>query len=237
LEVVGRLAGSVSHEFNNLLAIIKGNLQLLKRHLAQSGGTDGQRYVEGASEGVNRAATLTQRVLAFARRQPLSPKPVNLSQLLANMTDLLRHSVGSRIEITMRLDADWTTLCDAHQMENVLINLAVNARDAMPEGGELIFETSNRPQGTLSGLGHGDYLELRVRDTGIGMSEEVRQKAVDPFFTTKPQGQGTGLGLSMTFGYIRQSGGDLRIESEVGKGTTITILMPRYEPQTVAVSA
>jgi len=236
MEAIGQLSGGIAHDFNNLLAIIKGNLQLLTRQLAK-GSTDVMRYVDSASEGVNRAAVMTQRVLAFARRQPLSPKPVDLSELVKNMTDLLRQSAGTRVQIDMQLRSDWRTLCDAHQMENVLINLAINARDAMPNGGKLSFETVNRPRGSVASLPNEDYVELIVRDTGTGMSEEVRQKAVDPFFTTKPQGQGTGLGLSMTFGYVRQSGGDLNIESELGKGTTVRLFMPRYQPASLPTSA
>jgi signal transduction histidine kinase len=228
MEAIGQLSGGIAHDFNNLLTIIQGSLRLLQRRVAQ-GRTDIERYLDSANEGVNRAASLTQRILAFSRRQPLSPKPVNLSALLENMADLLRHSVGDSVKMEMRLGADWTVLCDANQMENVILNLAINARDAMPAGGTLIIETANR-------AGSGDRVELMVRDTGTGMSEEVRQKAVEPFFTTKPQGRGTGLGLSMTFGYVRQSNGDLTIESEMGKGTTIRILMPRYEPETLPVN-
>jgi signal transduction histidine kinase len=149
------------------------------------------------------------------------------------MGELLRHSVGHGVQIETRLRADWWTLCDPNQMENVILNLAINARDAMPEGGTLVIETANMrvdsPSDAVEGLTRGEYVRLSVRDTGMGMSEEVRQKAIDPFFTTKPLGQGTGLGLSMTFGYIRQSNGYLDIDSEEGRGTTVTILMPRHE--------
>jgi signal transduction histidine kinase len=236
MEAIGQLSGGIAHDFNNLLSIIKGNLQLLQRRVTQ-GRVDVQRYLDAANEGVNRAASVTQRILAFSRRQPLSPKPVNVSRLVEGMRDLLRHSVGDAVQIEMRLDADWPILCDANQMENVIINLAINARDAMPEGGTLIVETANRARFHRSGVPSGDYVELIVRDNGTGMSEDVRQKAVEPFFTTKPQGRGTGLGLSMTFGYVRQSNGDLMIESELGKGTTITILMPRYETESIPVNA
>ena len=237
MEAIGQLSGGIAHDFNNLLSIIKGNLQLLQRRVAQ-GRSDVQRYIDGAHEGVDRAASLTQRILAFSRRQPLSPKPVDLSSLLDGMTDLLRHSVGDGVQIEMRLGADWHVLCDANQMENVIINLAVNASDAMPSGGKLTIETLNCPakdSGERAGTA-GDCVALAITDTGMGMSEEVRQKALEPFFTTKPQGRGTGLGLSMTFGYVRQSNGDLIIESELGKGTTITILLPRYETQPLPVS-
>jgi signal transduction histidine kinase len=231
MEAIGQLSGGIAHDFNNLLTIVKGNLQLLERRMSQ-GRTDVQRYVASAFEGLNRAATLTQRLLAFSRLQPLSPQPVNLSRLIRNMVDLLRHSVGDRIEIDCHLDADWWTLCDPHQMENVIINLAVNARDAMPEGGRLRIETSNlsvENAARFEGVARGQYIQLTVTDTGSGMPEEVLRKAIDPFFTTKPQGQGTGLGLSTSFGYVRQSNGHFHIQSEVGKGTIITILMPRHE--------
>ncbi|HXJ01247.1 MAG TPA: ATP-binding protein [Micropepsaceae bacterium] len=234
MEAIGQLSGGIAHDFNNLLSIVKGNLQLLQRRVAQ-GRTDIQRYLDSANEGVTRAANLTQRILAFSRRQPLSPKPVYLSQLVANIDDLLRHSVGDTVRIEMKLNADWPVLCDANQMENVIINLAINARDAMPAGGTLTIETANHPP-SHSRMPSGDCVALTVRDTGTGMSEEVRQKAVEPFFTTKPPGRGTGLGLSMTFGYVRQSNGDLIIESELGKGTAITILMPRYVTESIPVN-
>jgi signal transduction histidine kinase len=205
---------------------------LLEKRLAQ-GRTDVQRYLDGANEGFRRAAYLTQRILAFSRRQPLSPQPVNLSSLVSGMRELLRHSVGERVEIDTKLNASWWTLCDANQMENVIINLAINARDAMPDGGRLTIETEDvrvtAPLADVEGMSGGEYVHLSVSDTGEGMTEDVRQKAIDPFFTTKPQGQGTGLGLSMTFGYIRQSNGFMKIDSELGKGTRLSIFMPRYE--------
>jgi signal transduction histidine kinase len=231
MEAIGQLSGGVAHDFNNLLTIIKGNLQLLQRRMIQ-GRTDVQRYVDSAMEGLNRAAVLTQRLLAFSRRQPLSPQPVNLSRLVANMQELLRHSVGDKVEIACQLDAEWWTLCDPNQMENVILNLAINARDAMSGGGKVFIQTSDiqleNAATAYEDIMKGDYVRLSVRDTGSGMPEEVLNKAIDPFFTTKPLGQGTGLGLSVSFGYIRQSNGYLNIESEVGKGTTITILMPRH---------
>jgi signal transduction histidine kinase len=234
MEAIGQLSGGIAHDFNNLLTIIQGSLRLLKRRLAE-GRTDIERYLESANEGISRAASLTQRILAFSRRQPLSPKPVNLSSLLAGMSELLRHSVGDDVQIEARLDADWEVLCDANQMESVVLNLAINARDAMPEGGTLIIATANRGHVGDAGVA-GDQVELTVRDTGMGMSDEVRRKAVEPFFTTKPQGRGTGLGLSMTFGYVRQSNGEFFIESEIGKGTTIHILLPRYQPEGLRVN-
>ena len=240
MEAIGQLSGGIAHDFNNLLTIIKGNLQLLRRRVEQ-GSSDVQRYIEPAMEGLSRAANLTQRILAFSRRQPLSPQPVNLSGLVGEMGDLLKHSVGETIAIETRLGADWWVKCDTNQMENVILNLAINARDAMPEGGKLTIETANMhvdtPARAPEGLSRGDYVRLSIRDTGIGMDQEVRERAIDPFFTTKPLGQGTGLGLSMTFGYVRQSNGHLLIDSEPGKGTTITILMPRLDSEAATLEA
>ena len=235
MEAIGQLSGGIAHDFNNLLTIIKGNLQLLQRRV-QQGSKDVTRYIAPAMEGLARAASLTQRILAFSRRQPLSPQPVKLSQLIAEMGELLKHSVGETVTVDTRLNADWWTQCDANQMENVILNLAINARDAMPEGGRLSIETTDMRADTPDGpdgVAPGDYVRLAIRDTGSGMPDEVRERAIDPFFTTKPPGQGTGLGLSMTFGYVRQSNGYLTIESEPGKGTTITILMPRLESEAI----
>ncbi len=231
MEAIGQLSGGIAHDFNNLLSIVMGNLQLLQRRAAQ-GRTDTARFIESSMEGVKRAAALTQRLLAFSRRQPLSPKPVNLSQLSEGMIELIRHSVGERARMDLRLESDWMVLCDANQMENVILNLAINARDAMPEGGTVVIATKNMhlesAQGGFESVPLQDYVQLTVSDNGVGMSAEIREKAIDPFFTTKPMGQGTGLGLSTTFGYIRQSGGYMHIESEPGEGTIVTILMPRF---------
>jgi signal transduction histidine kinase len=234
MEAVGQLSGGIAHDFNNLIMIVKGNLRLLRRKLGtQAENTPAGTYIESADEALDRAAHLTQRILAFSRRQPLTPQRVNLSTLAQGLTELIRHSVGEKVDITMRLNGTWSTLCDVNQMENVILNLAINARDAMPEGGRLVLETRDvtlsRPPAEMENENFvpGDYAALAVIDTGSGMPEEVRRRAVDPFFTTKPQGKGTGLGLSMTFGFVRQSGGYLAIESKVGRGTTVTILMPR----------
>jgi signal transduction histidine kinase len=231
MEAIGQLSGGIAHDFNNLIMIVKGNLRLLKRKLGAEAGQAGT-YIASADEALDRAAHLTQRILAFSRRQPLTPQRVNLSTLVQGLSDLLRHSVGEKVEIVMRLTASWSTLCDINQMENVILNLAINARDAMPGGGKLMVETRDAtltlpPPDVEGEFVPGDYVALAVTDTGTGMQEEVRLRAVDPFFTTKPQGKGTGLGLSMTFGFVRQSGGYLAIDSKPGKGTAITILMPR----------
>jgi signal transduction histidine kinase len=230
MEAIGQLSGGIAHDFNNLIMIVKGNLRLLQRKLDLQAET-GASYIAAADEALDRAAHLTQRILAFSRRQPLTPQRVNLGTLAQGMADMIRHSVGEKVEISLRLNGSWSTLCDINQMENVILNLAINARDAMPDGGKLTVETRDAtlstPPPEVENFTQGDYAALIIRDTGTGMSEEVRRRAVDPFFTTKPQGKGTGLGLSMTFGFVRQSGGHLVIESVPGKGTTVTILMPR----------
>ncbi|HWA89828.1 MAG TPA: CHASE sensor domain-containing protein [Rhizomicrobium sp.] len=239
MEAVGQLSGGIAHDFNNFLTIIKGNLHLLKRRLAQ-GQTDVQKYVDSAIEGVDRAVSVTQRVLAFSRRQPLTPEPNNLSTLVADALPLIRQSVGAQIEVETHLDADWWVYCDTNQMENVLLNLAINARDAMPEGGKLTFATRNLSIDEAAAaldIRPGEYVELVVKDTGFGMSDEVKAKALDPFFTTKPHGKGTGLGLSTTFGYIRQTGGALEIDTALGEGTAIRIRLPRRYVDSLTRSA
>ncbi len=233
MEAVGRLSGGIAHDFNNLLTIVGGNLRLLQRRLAGDGKGEYDRYIDSAKEGLNRAAALTQRILAFSRSQPLSPAPANLSSVISGMRELLRHSVREQIEIDLVLKSVWPVLCDTSQMENVVLNLAMNARDAMPEGGRLTISTEDIVLGPRSPgfdeASPGDYVRVIVTDTGIGMSEEVRSKAIDPFFTTKAQGQGTGLGLSTAFGYVRQSGGYMNIVSAPGRGTSVVIMMPRTE--------
>lgn len=231
MEALGHLSGGIAHDFNNLIAIIKANLQMLIRRLQQGRG-DVLRYAESALEGADRAGTLTSRILAFSRQQPLAPMHVNISLLIDGMKDLIRQSVGSQTQIETDLSAKRWIRCDPNQMEHAVLNLANNARDAMPEGGTLRVSTADVEIGTQTSFDDpppGKYVSLEIRDTGCGMDRETREKAVDPFFTTKPPGQGTGLGLSMIFGYVRQSGGYLTIDSEPGKGTAITILLPQVE--------
>lgn len=230
MEAVGQLSGGIAHDFNNLIMIVKGNLRLLRKRLGP-GAENAEQYINSADEALMRAANLTQRILAFSRRQPLSPKPVKLSELVTGMGDLIRHSVGENVEIDMDLRARWWTQLDVNQMENVILNLAINARDAMAGGGKLTISTRDEklqvPPVGVTEFVPGEYVALTLADTGAGMSKEVRERAVDPFFTTKPLGKGTGLGLSMAFGYVRQSGGYLVIESEPGNGAAITLLMLR----------
>jgi signal transduction histidine kinase len=234
MEAVGQLTGGIAHDFNNLLTGIVGSLDLMKSRMAQGRTQNLQRYIETAMASANRAAALTHRLLAFARRQPLDPKPTDANALLGGMSDLLRRTLSEAIDLRIVTTPDlWPTLCDPHQLENAILNLAINARDAMPDGGTLTIHTSN---GYLADAVHevkpgmfpDEYVCICVNDTGTGMPPEVIARAFDPFFTTKPLGQGTGLGLSMIYGFARQSEGHTRIESEVGQGTTIRVYLPRH---------
>ena len=233
MEAVGHLTGGLAHDFNNLLAGISGSLELIGRRIAQGRVAEVDRYLAGARESAARAAALTHRLLAFSRRQTLAPKPTDAGLLVAGIEDLIRRTVGPEIEIDCVLGKDvWAVEVDPNQLENALLNLAINARDAMPDGGRITIETANRALdgigATVQGLSPGQYVALRVSDTGIGMAPEVIARAFDPFFTTKPIGLGTGLGLSMVYGFARQSGGQARIHSQVGQGTTISLYLPRY---------
>jgi signal transduction histidine kinase len=233
MEAIGQLTGGVAHDFNNMLAVIMGGLDLALRRLAK-GDTSVDKYLTNAQEGTRRAAALTQRLLAFARQQPLEPEPVEASKLIAGMSDLLRRSLGETIKLETVLDGDIRrTHVDRNQLENAILNLAVNARDAMPRGGKLTIEASNADIGNKrtagrAGVPVGQYVLIAVTDTGSGMPPEVIAKAFDPFFTTKKSGAGTGLGLSQVYGFVTQSGGQVKIHSEVGKGTTIKIYLPCY---------
>jgi signal transduction histidine kinase len=229
MEAIGQLSGAIAHDFNNLLMIIKGNLHLLQR---KTGIAEDDRHVAAAMEGIQRAATLTRRILAFSRKQDLTPTAIRLNALLDGMDDLIRNSLREEIEVVKNLHAKGWAVVDRNQMENVILNLVINARDAMPKGGKLFLSTQDVTvaPGDATEIAAGDYVRLTVRDTGIGMTPEVRAKAFDPFFTTKPMGQGTGLGLSTSFGFISQSRGHMEIDSAPGKGTTITILLARAAP-------
>jgi PAS domain S-box-containing protein len=239
MEAVGQLTGGIAHDFNNLLAGIMGSLELLQRRL-MSGRTDGvERYCAAAITSAQRASALTQRLLAFARRQPLDPKMVDSNRLVASMEDLLRRSLGPGIALEMVLAGGlWPTMSDPNQLESAILNLAINARDAMPEGGSLTIETGNAflddayCRAQADEVRPGQYVQVSVTDTGTGMTPEIIAKAFDPFFTTKPTGQGTGLGLSMVYGFVKQSDGHVRIYSEAGQGTTFKIYLPRYRGRT-----
>ena len=234
MEAVGQLTGGIAHDFNNLLQGITGSLDVLKLRL-QLGKTDNlDRLIAGAMGSAQRAAGLTHRLLAFSRRQPLDPKPVKANQLVSPMEDLLRRTMGENIRIELVLAGGlWTTLCDANQLESAILNLCINARDAMPDGGMLTVETSNASldDGYVNktrDLKAGQYVCVSVTDTGTGMAPDVLSKAFDPFFTTKPIGQGTGLGLSMIYGFAKQSQGHARLYSEPGRGTSAKIYLPRH---------
>jgi PAS domain S-box-containing protein len=233
MEAVGQLTGGLAHDFNNILAGISGSLEMMTTRLAQGRVGELDRYITGANGAVKRAAALTQRLLAFSRRQTLAPKPTNLNTLVTGMLDLINRSVGPQIEVeTAGATGLWTTFVDAGQLENALLNLCINARDAMPGGGKLTIETGNRWMDERAArqrdLEPGQYVSLCVSDTGTGMSAEVIKRAFDPFYTTKPIGQGTGLGLSMVYGFAGQSGGAVRIYSEIDKGSMICIYLPRH---------
>jgi PAS domain S-box-containing protein len=248
MEAVGQLTGGLAHDFNNLLTGITGSLELLQTRIAQGRIKEVDRYIDAAQGAATRAAALTHRLLAFSRRQTLDPKPTQANRLVAGMAELIRRTVGPAILVETVLAAGlWPTLCDPNQLENALLNLCINARDAMaqpspggstreagarPDGGRLTIETANvwlDERGARErDMVPGQYVAICVTDTGSGMTPDVAARAFDPFFTTKPIGLGTGLGLSMIYGFARQSGGQVRIYSEVGEGTTMRLYLPRH---------
>ena len=228
MEAVGQLTGGIAHDFNNLLTGIVGALDMLQRRVAAGRFEGLQRYTEIATSAAQRAGALTQRLLAYARRQPLDPRPTDANQLVASMEDLLRRTLGPAIALDLVLDEGlWTTLCDPNQLESALLNLAINARDAMPHGGSLTIATRNA---TLDGTDapFGQYVGISVADTGTGMTPAVMDRMFEPFFTTKAIGEGTGLGLSMLYGFAKQSEGHVRVQSEPGRGTTVHIYLPLH---------
>lgn len=234
MEAVGQLTGGLAHDFNNLLATISGSLEVVDQSLATGRPERVERFLAMARRSVKRAAALTHRLLAFSRLQTLDPKPLGMNRLVAEMEDLIRRTVGPSVHLEVVGAAGlWPTLVDPGQLENALLNLCINARDAMPDGGRLTIETANKWLDERSAkerhVPPGQYVSLCVTDTGVGMPADVVAKAFDPFFTTKPLGAGTGLGLSMTYGFARQSGGQVRIYSEVGQGTTLCIYLPRHD--------
>jgi signal transduction histidine kinase len=234
MEAVGQLTGGIAHDFNNLLTGIVGSLDMLQRRLAE-GRLDGlQRYASMAVASAQRAGALTQRLLAFARRQPLDPRPTDVNELIAGMAELLRRTLGPGIALDLALGGGlWPSLCDAHQLESAILNLAINARDAMPDGGCLTIATANATLDEdaaleADGMRAGQYTVVRVTDTGSGMAPAVMARVFEPFFTTKPIGQGTGLGLSMLYGFAKQSGGHVQLSSEIGRGTSFRLYLPRH---------
>ncbi|WP_455808221.1 PAS domain-containing protein [Pseudomonas koreensis] len=233
MDAVGQLTGGIAHDFNNLLAGISGSLELITKRLAQGRVGDVDRYVSVAQGAVRRAASLTHRLLAFSRRQTLSPRVTDVNGLIHDMEELIARTVGPEIDIKVVAQNDlWPALIDHAQLESSLLNLCLNARDAMPNGGRIIIETANASLEECTdpdhGIPAGEHLSIRVTDTGIGMSPDIAAKAFEPFFTTKPIGAGTGLGLSMVYGFVRQSGGQIRVESVEGQGTSVVMHLPRH---------
>jgi PAS domain S-box-containing protein len=240
MEAVGQLTGGLAHDFNNLLTGISGSLEMMQIRVAQGRTADVERYVNAAQGAAKRAAALTHRLLAFSRRQTLAPKPTNVNALVSGMEELIRRTVGPEIELeTVNTAGLWPSLIDPSQLENAVLNLCINARDAMPDGGTITIETANRwidwRMAEQRGMEPGQYISLCVSDTGTGMAPDVIAKAFDPFFTTKPIGEGTGLGLSMIYGFAKQSGGSVAIYSEVGQGTMVCVYLPRHLGEADAV--
>ena len=232
MEAIGQLTGGIAHDFNNMLTVISGNIETLQRRLERD-DPGAHRLIAAALRGVERATTLTHRLLAYARRQPLDPRPIELNQLIIGMSDLLTRTLGENIKVESVLSGGlWQVSVDPNQVENAVLNLALNARDAMPGGGNLTIETANTYLDEAYARAHtevtaGQYVMLAVSDTGVGMTSDVVEKAFEPFFTTKQIGEGTGLGLSQVYGFVKQSGGHVKIYSEPGEGTTARIYFPR----------
>ncbi len=240
MEAVGRLTGGIAHDFNNMLAVILSSISLIQRRL-QTGKGEIQPLLDAARDGATRASTLTSRLLAFSRQQPLAPQTINANRMVSGMQDLLQRALGEHIMIENVLGGGlWATHVDPSQLENAVVNLAVNARDAMPDGGRLTIETANVALDEAYARDHqevtaGQYVMVAVSDTGSGMSPDVAARAFEPFFTTKGVGQGTGLGLSQVHGFIKQSGGHVKIYSEPGQGTTVKLYLPRWHGEAADV--
>lgn len=233
MEAIGQLTGGIAHDFNNLLAGITGSLEILERRLEQGRIDSLARYVSAARGAAKRAATLTHRLLAFSRRQQLEPQATDVNRVIGDFEDMLRRSLGPAVRLNVvGAGGLWSTVIDRNQLENAVLNLCINARDAMPQGGMVTIETSNKwldqPVALERDMRPGQYVALCVTDTGTGMTPEVLTRAFDPFFTTKPSGVGTGLGLAMVHAFVRQAGGQVRIYSELGQGTTICLYLPRH---------
>ncbi len=232
MQAIGRLTAGIAHDFNNLLTVVLGNLELAQRHTENEPLA---RVVDNAMRGARRAAVLTERLLAFSRKKALEPKPLNANALVAGMSDLLRRTLGEAITVHTTLAADlWFIEADVTELETAILNLAVNARDAMPAGGELFIATENVELDDVyvaleAEVKPGPYVMMSVTDTGTGMSAEVLRQVFEPFFTTKADGRGTGLGLSQVYGFVKQSGGHVKLYSELDRGTTVKIYLPRIE--------
>ncbi|MEO5808767.1 MAG: ATP-binding protein [Sphingomicrobium sp.] len=236
MEAVGQLTGGIAHDFNNMLAVVVGGIDLARRRL-NGPRREVQMHLSNAMEGATRAAALTRRLLSFARSEPLLPEHVDSANLVGAMSDLLDRTLGERIQVITELHGDaWPIFVDPHQLENAILNLAVNARDAMDGEGKLIITSDNvtMAANAVGDIRPGEYLRISVKDGGCGMTPEVIERAFEPFFTTKPVGKGTGLGLSQIFGFAHQSGGEVGIESDLGKGTTVSIYLPRTDATAAA---
>jgi PAS domain S-box-containing protein len=233
MEAVGQLTGGLAHDFNNLLSGIAGSFEMIGTRLSQGRTRDVERYLSAGQGAARRAAALTHRLLAFSRRQTLSPRPIVVNRLMTELVDLVRRTVGPSIAVeTVAAGGLWPTLVDANQLENAILNLCINARDAMPDGGRITIETGNtwldRRAAAERGIEPGQYVTVCVSDTGVGIDKAIQERVFDPFFTTKPIGEGTGLGLSMVYGFAKQSHGHVRIYSELGQGTMVCIYLPRH---------
>jgi PAS domain S-box-containing protein len=232
MEAVGQLTGGIAHDFNNLLLVISGNLELLEPHLTRE---TSRELLKDAQDAAALGSRLTDQLLTFARRRHLDPQVVDLNDLVVNITDMLRRTLGQHISLSTSLARDiWPTRADPGQFQSAIVNMAVNSRDAMPQGGKLVVETRNISLGSdhadfESELTPGEYVQLSISDTGIGMPAEIRDRVFEPFFTTKDKGRGTGLGLAMVYGFVKQSGGHVTIYSEAGLGTTINLYLPRAD--------
>jgi len=233
LEALGHLTGGIAHDFNNMLGVIVASLHLLRRKLAGADG-DYSQLIDSAMDGADRAAAMVRRLLAFSRRQPLSPRPLDPNKFVSSISDMVRRALGEKIELeTVLAGGLWLTKIDQHELESAIVNLAVNARDAMPNGGKLTIETANcylddAYAAQYADLKPGQYVMIAITDTGEGMPPDVIAQAFDPFFTTKPAGKGTGLGLSQVHGFVKQSGGHIKIYSEAGRGACIKLYLPRF---------
>jgi signal transduction histidine kinase/ActR/RegA family two-component response regulator len=239
MEAIGQLTGGIAHDFNNLLTVVMGNIEIAQNALQASNPLRAQSKLEEARAGAERGAILTRRLLAYSRRQTLEPRAVNVNKIVANMSELIRSSIGRLSLETVLAGELWDTIIDPNQLENALLNLAINARDAMPDGGKITLETANANLDAAYAAAHsevlpGQYVLVAVSDGGEGMSPEATERAFEPFFTTKDVGKGSGLGLSQVFGFIKQSNGHVKIYSEIGLGTTVKLYLPRFVTTPVA---
>jgi CheY-like chemotaxis protein len=243
MEAVGLLTGGIAHDFNNMLQGISGSVEVAERLVVEGRNTNALRFLSSARTAVGRAAALTHRLLAFARRQRLDPRPVDPDGLVAGMADMIRRTVGPGIRVVLNLrDSAWWVVCDPNELESALLNLCINARDPLPEGGELTIGTADSHLRAEHIAGQedaspGDFVAISVVDTGEGMQPDVIARAFEPFYTTKPLGQGTGLGLSQVYGFVRQSSGVVQIESAPGRGTTVRLCLPRHKQTEASVEA